>query len=860
VIKAPEGELPAGVAPRHYKVSLVVDPTKHNFDGHMRLDVQVDAPTRVIWLHGSALKIKSVAVRHGQERMVAKVEKPTHSLLGLVLAKALPAGQATIEIDYTGVLSSRDSDGASRQQEGGQHYVYTELEPIDARRVFPCFDEPRFKVPWQLTLKVRDRDQAFSNTLPVSETPLTPGWRAITFAPTKPLPSYLIAFAVGPFEVVEGGRSRRSGTPVRIITPRGQAGQTAWAAKVSAEILSRLEDYFDQNYDFGKLDNIAVPLFRGAMENPGLVTFGSGLILRRPQEETPQSRRSYAGVAVHELAHQWFGNLVTNKHWDELWLNEAFATWITQVILETWQPTWGTPEDRVASRLGAMRADSLVTARRIRQPIQSEHDIKNAFDAITYQKGAAVIRMFERWVGPDRFQKGIRTYMRQHANGNATAADLLAAISTAAGREIAPAFSSFLDQEGVPVVSMALSCPKGQPPVVELAQERYLPRGSTGATRRTWQIPLCVRHGKGKKVGTACTLLTETRGTLPLTGVKGCPAWLLPNQDGAGYYHAELGKKALDALLAGGARQLSVPERLAVIGDLRAQLSAGKLPYDDALRLVPALARDRSRHVVEATVGLVAHLRDSELVSPARRPAYARFIRQSYGARARQLGWLPHATDDEDTRILRAALLPLVADQGEDARLQTEARALAQKLLRDPLAVPADIADAILEVASHTGDAAWFDALYAAARNEGDLFRRRRWLGALSAFRNPALVQRAMAAVLSSDFQIRESMGLLWGALRTPATRALADDFVRANYDTIVARLPRDGGAQLPYTAIWGCNAGQEDGIRAFYEPRNQKITGGPRVLAQALERLRICSTLRRLHAPQVERFFAGGR
>src|SRR6185369_2442583 len=278
------------------------------------------------------------------------------------------------------------------------------------------------------------------------------------------LPSYLIAFAVGPFEFVDAGVAGSNRVPVRIVTPKGRAAEAKYAASVTATILTRLEEYFGIPYPYGKSDQVAVPVTMGfgAMENAGMVTYGQNILLADPERDTPGRQRGYAVTAAHELAHQWFGDLVTTAWWDDIWLNEAFATWMESKIVGQWKPEWRMENIDVSERLGAMETDSLVTTRRIRQPITSDDDIANAFDDITYQKGAAVIRMFETWLGPAKFRNGVQAYLKQNADGAATVTQFLAAISKAAGKDVSPAFSTFLDQAGVPVVSMDLQCDGGK--------------------------------------------------------------------------------------------------------------------------------------------------------------------------------------------------------------------------------------------------------------------------------------------------------------------------------------------------------------------------------------------------------------
>jgi len=841
------------VVPLGYSVELEVDPRLETFTGTIDIEVTSKKPINVVWLHADDLTVETASVV-GQP-MEARIVGTKQGMVGLAFSPALAPGQVTLRAVYHGVLSSKDSAGASRQKEGDDWYVFTHFEPIDARRVFPCFDEPSFKVPWRLGITTPATMMALSNTPTTSVTELTKGGiksKRFEFAKTKPLPSYLVAFAVGAFELVDAGKSR-SGVPIRIVTPHGQAAQARWAVESTHQVLALLEDYFGTSYPYEKLDMIAVPLFSGAMENPGLITFSSQLMLRRPTEETVESKRNYASVATHELAHQWFGDLVTMAWWDDLWLNEAFASWMTPKIIERWQPGWGAAEGRVGIRGGAMATDRLLAARRIRQPIESNNDIKNAFDPITYNKGASVIHMFEEWVTPSVLQTGVRAYLKKHAHGNATSVDFLAAISKAARKDIAPPFSTFLDQAGVPVVSMEVVC-TGKTPTVKLHQERYLPIGVASPGPQTWQIPVCVR-GNAR----ACTLLTTPDGQIPLSGT--CPTSLLPNVGAAGYYRAALAPHLLTALLA-DPKSLSTAELLGVLADVNAAVRAGKLPFADALALVPRFAGHPNRHVVQAAVQLLGNARDNGFFPDALRPAWARFVQQHFGARARALGWLPRPTDDEDTRILRNLLVPLVADDGEDAILQAEATRLSSLWLKDHAAVPAEMVWAVNDSAAQRTDgaAARYDAWLAAAKTEKDRLTRNRLLNALASSRDPALVARSLTLVLADTFEIRESLTLLFGATRTPRTRRQAWDFVRTKFDPLVAKLPRDFGANLPSIATALCDDTVAVEAEVFFKDRAPRFVGGPRQLALALENTRQCAAFKRAQSKSATDFLTALR
>jgi alanyl aminopeptidase len=855
----PTLRLPEGIRPTRYQVELTIPSAKDRFTGSAVVELVLDHPAQVIWLNAEGLTLRHASLVAQGRPHEAKIVPQPKDFVGLTFDAPVPAGAAQLRIQYEGTSSDKERTGASRQKLGDDYYLFTHFEPIDARRVFPCFDEPSFKIPWKVSIVAAKGDVAYANGKLLSTTDLPDGSKRFEFDTTKPLPSYLVAFAVGPIEALDAGQTRHSQTPVRILVPKGMGDRAGWAVKTTAEILSRLEDYFGIDYAYGKLDLIAVPQFGGnAMENAGLVTFGMNLILAAPDDESIYFRRTFGEVAAHELAHQWFGDLVTTAWWDDIWLNEAFATWLTPKIVEGWQPTWGEAEERVESRNGSLEQDSLLSARRIRQPITSNGDMKNAFDGITYQKGATVIGTFEGWVGEEPFRRGVQRYMREHAFGNATAPQFLAAISAEAGKDVAPAFSTFLDQAGAPLVSASLECAAA--PQLKLTQERYLPQGSQPTAEQagqTWQIPLCARWMSVGVEGHACTLLGSKEGTLVLEGAKQCPEWVVLNPAGRGYFRSRYDGDLMKRLLERGSKALTAPEQLSLAGDLEALAEAGTIPYTDALALVPTWAKSANLHVVTHAAEMVGHLRDSHLLPLALHPAYARFVRSAFGQRAQQLAWTPKKGEDEDTRLMRETVVPLVADQGQDGKLAAQAEGLAKAWLADHRAVDPNLVSAVLRVAASRGDRALFDRFRQAAVAEKDSRNRQRLLAALASFRKPEITQEAMGLVLGDEFDPRETPSLVWGSMGALETRPAAYAFVRAHYEQLSGKLPRDSAGYFPYFGAALCDESQADDIKAFFTERSSHVDGGPRLLDQALEELRLCAIRREAQGPSVAKFFA---
>src|SRR5438067_2585666 len=718
----PHLRLPPGAKPVRVTAELSIDPTQEIFHGEGQIELSLEAATPLLWLNAQELKILDTVPK-------STVIDAQPAFIGLQFAEPLPAGASTLRIHWEGKLPQREDQGAHRQKENGQWYVLTQGEPLGMRRVFPCFDEPSFKIPWKISLRVRKSDAAFFNT-PIEATEDAGDEKIVRFVETRPLPSYLLAFGVGPFERVEAGKIK-TGEPVGIVVTRGKTSWAKYSAQSSPKLMNLLEDWFAIPYHYPKLDLVEVPLGGGAMENPGLITFAQRINLAKPGTESPQFHRRAADVEAHEFAHLWFGDMVTTSWWDDIWLNEAFATWMTFHAIETFRPSWQTPEERTASMLRAMSADRLLSARRIRQPIYGEGDVKTAFDNITYQKGAAVIGMFEHYVGPEAFRRGVQAYLRRYADGNATAKEFLASISEAAGKDVATPFSTFLDQAGLPLVTLKVSCNSGKGRI-DLSQARFVPLGAaqTPPPPQTWQIPVCVRTDAGR----SCTLLTEQASAIDLAA---CPRWVLPNAGASGYYRAALEEQQA-ARLTASVSSLSAPERMLFFSDTMAAAQAGARELPRSYDLARALARDKDRHVVETLIPAVAYAENRGIVGEEALPKYAAWVRATFGERARSLGFAETSSEPEDKRLLRPALLMLVGDEGQDDRLRSAARAVANRWLRDYRSVSPELATAALFLSALGGDAAFYDTLYSAAKAEKDRVQRQRILGALGDFRDAA--------------------------------------------------------------------------------------------------------------------------
>ena len=643
---------------------------------------------------------------------------------------------------------------------------------------------------------------------------------------------------------------------MRIIAPKGKGFEAKYAAEVTSTLIDRLENYFGIPYPFEKMDCVAIPLTYGfgAMENVGLITFEQTIILSDPALDTTRRQREYASVAAHELAHQWFGDLVTLAWWDDTWLNEAFATWTSSKILAEWKPEWNSRLDDLTPKFGAMREDSLVSTRKIHQPIETYDDISNAFDNITYEKGAAVIRMFEVWVGESKFQAGVHSYLERYASKNARMDDFLDAIAATGQPRLTGAFKTFLDQPGVPEISVELNCSAA--PSVTISQKRYLPIGSSGSKDQVWQIPVCVKYRTGRGVEKECFLVDKPREEFKLEKASSCPTEIAANDNASGYYITDYSAPMFQKLIDQRTDFLDRAEQITLLNDLRSLASSGGVEESVALGAVPVYAKSPERQVVSQTKSTAESVR---FMVPANlRPNYGRFVRKVFGERAEALGWSAKPGEDSETRLLRANIVPFVAVYGDDEALRHGAQSLAEGWLTDRRGVDPDMLGGVLSTAASSGDRALFDRLVAELKKTDDRQQRRAIIGALESFRDPKLVAAAHELVLNTEFDARETGVLLFAGLDDPRTERMSFEFVKAHFDELVKRLPTGGGsdfgANLP-GVVAGCDAQAEQDIK-FFEDRSKQFAGGPRTYQQSVEALRLCTARKAALGPDVEHFF----
>jgi alanyl aminopeptidase len=856
-------------------------PSEPTFSGQVRVQLELARAARGVWMHGRGLRVRRVSLEVPGAEPLAATWKPIdpEGLARVDFGRELPAGStAALVFEYEADWNRR-LRGAYRVKEGGRDYVFTQFEPLSARAAFPSFDEPRFKATFDVALRVPASHHAVSNAPVLSESPAADGTKVVRFARTPKLSTYLVAFAVGPFDVavapdIAPTEIRRAKVPLRAFAAKGKGALLRYALARTRELLNVIERYFGVPYPFAKLDLIAVPDFAaGAMENAGAITFREPLLLVDERTAPIGLQRRVLSVLAHELAHQWFGDLVTMRWFDDLWLNEAFAAWLTNVAVDLRDPSQGGVLVQRKNAFAAMTGDSLPSARRVRQPIESHSDIRNAFDSITYSKGSAVLGMFERFLGRDVFRRGLRRYLDAHRFGNATSDEFFAALSTAAGRDVASAMGTFVNQPGVPLIDVDPEC-TADGTRVRLRQSRFRPLGIAGENRGLWQIPVCLRFAtRGPKalVREHCGLLTREDELWTLPGVKGCLAWLHPNADGAGYYRFSL-PPASWAGLRDALPGLPVSEQLAAVDSVRAAFEAGRIRTDDAVKTLVSLLPTASRQVFEPVSAFLSGLRTGTR-SAETRGWIESFVRAKVRPVLARLGGLDGpggvrgkrtSGEDADRRLYHERVLGSLAFVGRDPTLRAALVRRTEQMLGDGQTPPRisamapEVLAPALRAAVEDRGAEVVPRLERWVRSGGpDASIRSLVVPALGFATDPKMSERVLALALDPALRANELLPILSGQLKQIETREAAWAWLRNSFDAVIAKLPATHRVYLTHIVRSFCTAQRAQEVEAFYTPRVQILKSGARSIQSAVQSIRVCAAIAAAHEDESRAFFA---
>ena len=820
------------VVPTAESVTLKLDADQPDYSGSVRIELKASAAADSFQLNVRNLKITSLSLAAGSGAVPVTYHDAPFERITVVPAKKLAPGTYTLDIAFTNAFDVK-ATGLYRTKFGDDWYAFTQFESVDARQAFPCWDEPEFKIPWRLTLTVPAKHRAFANTT-VEEQTDKDGQRTFVFKTTRPMPSYLVAFTTGPLEIVDiPGMS----VPGVIVTVKGQRQLAAEAVKMTPPILAALEEYFKRPYPYEKLDLVAVPDYNyGAMENAGLVTFSDRVLLIDPAVQSVQQRRRLAAVIAHELAHMWFGDLVTMKWWDDLWLNESFASWMGDKITHKVFPEFEMPIAELEGTARAYREDDQLATRAIRQKVDETVNLEQIADALAYEKGQCMLGMFESWMGPDKFRSGVVDYINTYAWTNAEAGDLWGALSKAGGQDIGPAMSTFLDQPGVPLVNVEVMGP-GK---LRLSQQRYASYGRT-APSQLWKIPVVMRFSDGKQVHTQRVMLTEATQTVALKPAV-TPTWLHPNADERGYYHWNMSSAKLVELMDKYRNELTPRERVGYLTNSDVLLDAGVLHGDDFLRALVRCGEDPQPQVVQAGLRGLQTIQTS-FVTPSLQDAYANYVRLAFRPALNRIGLERRTGEAETVAALRAELLGTLGEWGHDPEVMAKGRAIAKAYVADPKSADPALAETGLHLSALEGDAALFDTYQSRFEKAQTPSERRYYLSSLGYFRDAKLVDRAMQYAVEGPLRPQE-MNAIFSGFHTPPLRDKVWAFFQANYEKIAGRIPPAYRTFLPYMAA-GCERERIESAKTFFAQPEHAPFGTDKEVAKVVEGIETCVSLR---------------
>jgi aminopeptidase N len=804
-------QLPPDAFPDHYDIHLTPDFAADSFHGDVAIRVRLARPSGSITLNAAEIVFIDATITAGAVTQTAVVSRnPGQETATLTVPRQIPAGTATINIRYTGILNDR-LRGFYLVRANNRKYAVTQMEATDARRAFPCFDEPAMKATFAVSATIDAGDTAISNGPILSDTPGPgAGKHTVKFSASQRMSSYLVALAVGDWACISGGAD---GVPIRACATPDKKNQLGFALQSAESAMRYYNGYFTIKYPFEKLDLLAVPDFEAsAMENPGAIIFQNGALLI-DENSTPIGNREIVALDInHEMAHQWFGDLVTMQWWDDIWLNEGFATWIERKPLRASHPEWNMDLEEAQKTQEAMSIDALASTRPIRTHVETPDEINSVFDTIAYQKTAAVVRMVEGYLGPASYRTAINRYLQKFAFGNATGEGYWNTIAEASGKPVDGVLESYVTQKSMPLVGVEMSC-VGDDTRIELTQR---PMSPSVPASTTWQIPVCIKRTRnGKAEAAACEILARPSQTV---SVNGCSPWVFANANGLGYYRTSYDPKNLDALgsaLHTGA--LTAIEQRSLLNDAWTLVQSNEQSVSGYLSLSGQLFQGPLSPTISTATERINYISD-HLIEELDRPVFERWVRSTLGPLAGRLGYVPGPEDSDERREVRASVLYTLGYAGRDPNVLNEARRRVDMQLGNPGAMEPGLTETYLELAALTGDALLYDR-YLAQIKRSPQGRQDPYLQALTYFTDPALQKRTLDYAASSEIRARDSSLVISQLLARPWASRGAWEHVKANWDALQRSLGAFRGLRTIVSGVDNfCDRSARDDIERFFE------------------------------------------
>ena len=834
--------LPSNVKPSKYRMTLHPDLETFTFQGEQTVDIEIVVPTARVSLNAAELEISGATLRRNGRTIAVhsiSLDADTETAI-LDFGETLSQGPAQLDMQFTGILNDRlvGFYRSAYQDEVGQtHYLATtQFEATDARRAFPCWDEPAQKAVFDVTLVFADGYEAVSNTPIVEEKSPAPGLKSVRFGETPVMSTYLLAFVVGDLVSVEDEAA--DGTKVGVWTTRGKENQAGFALDTSVKLLGYFNEYFGIPYPLPKLDHIAIPDFAaGAMENWGCVTYRETALLVDPENSSAGTRQRVAEVVAHEMAHMWFGDLVTMEWWDDLWLNESFASWMGTKAVDWLFPDWEMWTQFVNMDTNrAFSLDGLKNSHPIEQEVKNPAEVSQLFDAISYSKGGSVLRMLENFLGPEVFRGGLYRYLKAHEYANARTQDLWAALEEESGLPVTTIMDSWVKQTGYPVLEVEADRRAGDVQI-SLSQERFVydrPLGGQEPSPEVWQVPVTV---SAPGAASASTVMDSKEAVVTLPAATPSDDWYKVNADQTGFFRVNYSADDWQRLASAiSAREFPATDRLGIQNDAYALSRAGLLPITQFLELAGSYTGETDASVWS---DLASNLRDIEqlIAGEPVHPAYQRFGRELFGPAARRAGWTPRPQDGHLDSLLRSTVLGQSGSYNDPETLG-QASDLFLQYLENPDAVHPDLRGVVFSLAAQAGDRATYDQLWELEQRTSLQEEKIRLLLAMSRFQDPELLNETLERALSARVRSQDTITVVGGVAANSKGRQPAWDFVKSNWDEFDRRYGGGGFGLMRLVSI--CSSFTTDEQRADVENffAENPAPAAERTIRQVLERV----------------------
>jgi puromycin-sensitive aminopeptidase len=826
--------LPQTVIPERYEIRLEPDLKTFKFEGEEKIAVEVKQPVKQILLNALELAVHEARIERDGTKYDAKIElNDQDQRLILTFSQEIPAGKWQLYIKFTGTLNdklhgfyrSTYKDAAGNQKV----LATTQLEATDARRAFPCWDEPSFKAVFKTTLVVDDGLTAISNAGVESEKKVN-GQKEVTFKDTIKMSTYLVAFVVGEFEATPPVMAGK--TPMRIFAPPGKLNLASFAQGIGVHALTYFEKFYGVPYPGDKLDMVAIPDFAfGAMENLGCITYRETALLVDEKTASHAEQERVADVVAHEIAHMWFGDLTTMSWWNGIWLNEAFATFAEMLAVDAWKPEWKRWDSFGVSRAAAFAVDGLKSTRPIEFPVRRPEECEAMFDVLTYQKGASVLRMLEQYLTAETFRKGISAYLGKHKFANTETSDLWDALEASSKEPIGEIMDSWIFHEGYPMVTAELD---SDGKTLILSQQRFFYLQDADKRDQLFQVPVMLRvSANGKDVEHRKVLLKDKTMKVDL-GYK--PAYVVLNDGGSGFYRVRYSPELFKSLIAKPFEIYSAIERFNMVNDTWAMVVAGHVQLTEYLKMVAMLKDESDKNVWTTIIGSLNYLERE--IDDSETAKFQKFVKELLSPLAGRLSWTPKGNEDTGTRQLRGMVYSALGALAMDADTQKKAAELYASYKRDPSSVDADVAPALVQILAASGDKARYDEFLNEYKNAKTPQDEDRYMYALAWFNDKALLKKTLSLTLSSDVRTQNAPYLLKSVMMNTSGREMAWDFTKSNWKDITTKFPDNSISRMVEGVIALARPEWEKDVVRFFQ--DNPMTHGQKLIDQHIERLHV--------------------